>query len=226
MIYFIDKINGLFDYFCNDPPVFDSNIFPWTSNFRNNWQIIHDEYISYTSDYPDIPIYKNINEYTSQCNIEGQWKSIFLRIFGVDTNIANYFPNTMKLINISPCTLAFFSVFEPYTKLCRHRGVYKGVIRYHLPIIIPNEWDKCFINVNGRVLNWRIGQDLVFDDRFIHHAENNTSQRRVVLFLDIKRDFNNIFLNILNTILLRFIKSNDILLNTINNVNNLVLTLG
>lgn len=75
--------------------------------------------------------------------------------------------------------------------------------------------------MNGKVLHWREGEDLMFDDMFLHYAENNTTQQRVVLFLDIKRDFKNIFINILNTLMLRFIESNDMLQDTIHNANNL-----
>jgi ornithine lipid ester-linked acyl 2-hydroxylase len=214
----ISIINDFLSKHCSDPAVFDSKNFVWTKTFRDNQKTILAEYENYTKTYM-IPKYKDINVETSSCDINGGWKTLFLKIYGVSTTITKMFPVTTKLIEECPCTLAFFSVFEPNTKLVRHRGVYKGVIRYHLPLIIPDEWDKCFINVNGRVLNWRIGEDLMFDDMFLHHAENNTNQKRVILFLDIKRDFKNPLLNLLNTILLKFIKSNDMLVDTVAKAN-------
>src|SRR5205085_4621122 len=141
----------------------------------------------------------------ASCNIKGDLKTDFLRAYGVDTNLTKLFPKTMELINMAPCTLAFFSVLEPWTKLAPHVGVYKGVIRYHLSLIVPDQWNKCFINVNGKFLHWRQGQDMLFDDLFLHYVENNTDQRRVVLFLDIKRDFRNPLINLINSIFLRFI---------------------
>ena len=142
-----------------------------------------------------------------------------MRIFNKDTELSKFFPLTSSLLEKAPCTLAFFSIFKPHTKLDPHVGVYKGVIRYHLPVSIPDQWDKCFINVKGRVLNWRVGKDLIFDDSFIHYAENNTDQERVVLFLDIKRDFKNPILNLINTIMLYFITGNDALTETVNKAN-------
>ncbi len=215
---YIDIINDFLSRHCSDPAVFNSKDFPWTKTFRDNRQVILDEYKKYTNTYI-VPGYKKINTETSSCDVNGGWKTLFLRIYDTNTTITHLFPETMKLINECSCTLAFFSMFEPNTKLVRHRGVYKGLLRYHLPLIIPDEWDKCFINVNGRVLNWRIGEDLMFDDRFLHHAENNTNQQRVILFLDIKRDFKSIWLNLLNTIVLKFIKSNDILIDTVEKAN-------
>jgi beta-hydroxylase len=125
----------------------------------------------------------------------------------------------MELINKIPCTLAFFSVLEPGAKLSPHVGIYKGVIRYHLGLKVPKEFHKCFINVDGKNLYWEEGKDIMFDDMFTHYVENDTNEERIVLFLDIKRDFNNIFLNSLNTILLYYIKSNDLLNDTVTNIN-------
>ena len=225
LVNLLPYINQFLTRYCNDPAVLNPKDFEWTINFRANWQVIRDEYLNYARSNP-IPVYKTINEMTSSCDLTGGWRTLFLRIFGKDTDHTQHFPQTMHLINACPCTLAFFSVFEPGTKLTRHVGLYKGVLRYHLPLIIPDKWDKCFINVNGRVLNWRFDSeddpiDLMFDDTFLHHAENNTDQKRVILFLDIKRDFGSWWLNAINSVLLRFIKSNDALNDTVKRANRL-----
>jgi beta-hydroxylase len=182
------------------------------------WKNIRDEYLWYSNKF-DIPLHNKISAITSLCDNKNKWKTLYLRAFNIDTEISKFFPMTMKLINMCPCTLAFFSVLEPNAKLSPHVGIYKGVIRYHLGLIIPDEWYKCFINVNGQILYWREGDDIMFDDMFMHSVENNTTQQRVILFMDIKRDFHNIFLNILNTVFLNFIKSNDALKTTIGNAN-------
>ncbi len=90
---------------------------------------------------------------------------------------------------------------------------------------MPDQWQNCFIVVDGKKLHWRTGQDIMFDDMFLHHVENNTDQPRVILFLDIKRDFKNVLLNLANTLFLKFVKSNDALNDTIDNANNNVISL-
>lgn len=224
-------MNNFFEYFTNDPAVLNTKDFPWTSIFRENWKKIRDEFLQFTRnegnlnrgndfiDHNKVPLHREINELVANCDTADGWKTLYLRAFCVDTEISKSFPETMNLINQSPCTLAFFSVLRPGAKLTPHIGLYKGVIRYHLGLIIPNQWEKCFINVDGTILNWKEGSDLMFDDMFLHHVENNTDQHRVILFLDIKRDFRNIFINLINTVFLRFIKSNDALLDTVKNVN-------
>jgi len=212
-------INYFFDYFTDDPEIFNTNDFPWTAIFRSNWESIRNEYLEYRKNN-SIPLHREINNLVASCDESDGWKTLYLRAFCVDTEISKKFPLTMSLINQCPCTLAFFSVLKPGAKLSPHIGLYKGVIRYHLGLIIPDEWEKCFINVNGTTLTWKEGDDLMFDDLFPHYVENNTDQHRVILFLDIKRDFHNVFVNFINTIFLRFIKSNDALTETIHNVNN------
>lgn len=120
-------INDFLTNYCQDPAVFNTNDFEWTKSFRDNWKTIQSEYLEYTNKYI-IPHYKDINATTASCDVNNGWKSLFLRAFGVDTNITKLFPKTMELINSCPCTLAFFSVFEPEVKLKPHIGVYKGVI--------------------------------------------------------------------------------------------------
>lgn len=211
-------INSFFSNRCNDMPIFDTNSFVWSKNFRDRWTEIRDEYLQYAKIF-HIPNHNKINAYVASCDNVNKWRTLYLRAFNKNTNISKYFPITMDLINKCPCTLAFFSVLEPHAKLEPHIGIYKGVIRYHLGLIVPEEWDKCFIDIVGNKLYWREGEDLMFDDMFLHYVENKTDQQRVILFLDIKRNFGNIFLNTLNTIFLKFVKSNDALKNTIDNAN-------
>jgi aspartyl/asparaginyl beta-hydroxylase (cupin superfamily) len=215
---FSNLINIFFDKYCNQPAIFNSNDFQWTKKFRDNYQIIKNEYFTY-SENNYIPLYKQLTKTVTWCDNRNKWRALYLRAFNVDTKLAKYFPKTMELINKIPCTLAFFSVLEPGAKLSPHVGIYKGVIRYHLGLKVPKEFHKCFINVDGKNLYWEEGKDIMFDDMFTHYVENDTNEERIVLFLDIKRDFNNIFLNSLNTILLYYIKSNDLLNDTVTNIN-------
>ena len=214
-------INKFLNCFCERQSIFDTKDFNWSQNFRTNHELIRNEYLKYTENNIT-PTYKNINSEVSFIDKQSKWKALFLRAYGVDTNMCKYFPLTMKLINISPCTLAFFSVLEAGAKLDSHIGIYKGVIRYHLGLTVPNNWQNCFLIVDKKKLHWHEGSDLMFDDMYTHSVENNTNQSRVILFLDIKRKFDNIIVDGMNNLFLKFIKSNDVLTETINNVNKYV----
>ena len=82
---------------------------------------------------------------------------------------------------------SFFSILEPHTQLLKHRGPYKGVLRYHLALQVPKEKEKCTITVDGETRTWEEGKSLVFDDSFLHRAKNDSDEIRVVLFVDFIR---------------------------------------
>jgi beta-hydroxylase len=68
----------------------------------------------------------------------------------------------------------------------RHRDPYAGSLRYHLGLATPND-PECYIEVDGQRYFWRDGEAVIFDETFIHHAENTTDQTRVILFCDVER---------------------------------------
>ena len=104
-------------------------------------------------------------------------------------------------------------------KLLPHYGPYNGILRYHLGLIIPKDKDNCFIMINNNKHVWSEGKDFLFDDTMIHHVENNTDEYRVILFIDIHRPFNNIFIEYINKILLYFSKFNTTVDTIVKNTN-------
>ena len=114
-------------------------------------------------------------------------------------------------------TTAFFSILEPHTALIPHRGPYKGVLRYHLGLIIPQPDDLCGIKVDGTVYHWQVGKSLIFDDTHTHEAWNNSDEKRVVLFIDFKRDFA-FPINLLNNLILWMIRMSPFISNVVKKV--------
>lgn len=212
------QVNAFLDKHCSDPAILDSKDHPWSVELRKHWKDIRGEYEDYAREFV-VPAYRDVTK-ESAGNIGG-WKAIFLRVFNNDTKMMAHFPKTKKLLSKCPCTSAYFSMLEPGTHIPKHKGVYKGVIRYHLGLVVPDDWENCFIDVDGHKLYWHEGKDIMFDDLFDHFVENNTSQQRVVLFLDIRRDFRSLFLNLLNRLMLRYIKCNDALLTAVEKANRL-----
>jgi aspartyl/asparaginyl beta-hydroxylase (cupin superfamily) len=211
-------INKLLTLYSPNKWIFDTNDYSWSHILKNNWKTILNEYNEYKL---SIPQHKKINSQVSQIDINDKWKVLYLRAFNCNTEKSKYFPKTMNFINNIPdCTLAFFSVLEPNAYLEPHVGIYKGVLRYHLALKVPEDNENCYIVVNNNKMHWNEGHDIMFDDMYEHYVVNNTNETRIILFLDIKRKFDNVFINFLNTCFLHFVKSNDILKTTIDNVNN------
>src|SRR5206468_10959701 len=84
-------------------------------------------------------------------------------------------------------TTAFFSILAPHRRIGEHRGPWRGVLRYHLALQVPEPRHEAGISVGGEVAHWQEGRSLLFDDGYRHHGWNNTGGVRVVLFVDVVR---------------------------------------
>lgn len=214
------KINEFLSKHCKDEAVLDVKNYAWVKAFEDAYPDIKKEFLEYCSKY-EVPSYADINKGSSGGN--KNWKAVFLRIFNNDTEIISQFPKTKKALDGCPqrCTSGYFSMLEPRAQIPPHVGIYKGVIRLHLGLIVPKDRENIFIVVDGKKLHWTEGKVILFDDMFVHHVENNTDERRVVLFLDIQRDFGSILVNMVNSFMIRMVKTNDELLKTLNTANKL-----
>ncbi len=97
-------------------------------------------------------------------------------------------PRTAALMREIPgMTTAMISILSPRKHILDHRGPYKGVLRYHLGLIVPEDAEACRIRVGDDVRHWEAGRSMVFDDTFNHEVWNDTDETRVVLFVDVLR---------------------------------------
>jgi len=114
-------------------------------------------------------------------------------------------PQTAKLLqDIPDIFLAMFSILEPGKRLSPHFGAYRGVLRYHLPLVVPDP-ELCAVSVGGEVRHMQEGEALLFDDVFLHSAWNDSDADRVVLFIDIERRMPYAWLTALNRWILGFL---------------------
>lgn len=137
---------------------------------------------------------------------KAQWKAFMFKSGEfIEENCARA-PKTAALLrNIPGLYTAFFSIVDPHQYITPHWGYYKGFLRYHLGVLIPddNRDGKCWLRVNddpednrkqdeslienGEKYYWKNGEGIVFDDNFLHDARNESDQIRVVLWLDLRR---------------------------------------
>ena len=79
-----------------------------------------------------------------------------------------------------------FAQLPPRAKLNPHRDPFAGSLRYHLGLNTPND-RRCFIEVDGTRYSWRDGDAVLFDETYLHWAENGSESDRIILFCDIER---------------------------------------
>jgi beta-hydroxylase len=96
-------------------------------------------------------------------------------------------PKTCAIVDSIPAVRsAMFTVLPPGARLGRHHDPVASSLRYHLGLLTPNS-DKCALTLDGVDYVWRDGEELLFDQTYLHSAVNNTETVRVILFCDVEK---------------------------------------
>jgi len=166
---------------------YDLKDFSFVKMLEENTGKIRDEYLQLASS----AIIPKIEEVFIEQEIltgDDNWRSYLLTIYGYDLiEHLERCPVTTDCINRIPLmTSALFSVLQPGKKIRPHRGIYNGILRCHLALIVPDVM-KCEIIVNGKTEHWKEGKCMIFDETFIHSVNNRSDRPRVILFLDFIR---------------------------------------
>jgi beta-hydroxylase len=184
-------------------PILDPRILPELDVLRANWQVIRDEALTLL-DEGHIRAATGHNDLGFNSFFKNGWKRFYVKWYGAPLPSAEAAcPKTVALVQSLPSVnAAMFALLPPGGKLNRHRDPFAGSLRYHLGLVTPNS-DDCRIFVDGQPYSWRDGEDLLFDETFIHSAENKTDQTRIILFCDVVRPLRTRFMNTLNRFISR-----------------------
>jgi len=114
------------------------------------------------------------------------WRTFMLKIWGheIKANTAAVPDTYAAICKIPGVHSALFSILAGGAELMPHRGSAAGVVRFHYPLIVPKEPEKCWIEIGGHHFHWEEGVPLVFDDTREHWVKNQTKETRVVLIVD------------------------------------------
>lgn len=172
-----------------DSAFFETQQYEWVEKLEANWQLIRQELDSLLDSLNTIPNFQDISKDQYSITQDNRWKTYFFYAYGLKAEKnCHRCPQTAQLIEQIPgMKTAFFSILLPHKQIPEHRGPYKGVLRYHLALKVPEAAANCGITVGGETRHWQEGKSLIFDDTFPHKAWNNTEEIRVVLFLDFVR---------------------------------------
>ena len=154
---------------------------------RDNWHAIRDEAL-HLFDTGYIRAAERNNEASFNSFFKEGWKRFYVKWYGEPLPSAQALcPHTVALVDAIPSVkAAMFALLPPDSKLNPHRDPFAGSLRYHLGLITPNA-NSCRIFVDGEEYFWRDGEDVVFDETYVHSAENKSKITRVILFCDIDR---------------------------------------
>lgn len=169
-------------------PFIDPRQFDWNERVQSEWTTVRAELDAVLADPKNVPKHQDVVWVSEPLTNDDKWLSFFFYMYGQRFhNQCGRCPNTDRLLRSIPgMTTAFFSILAPGKRIPPHRGPWRGVMRYHLPLIVPRN-GECGIRVGDQTASWEEGVAMMFDDSYDHEVWNDTDETRVVLFLDIIR---------------------------------------
>lgn len=172
-----------------DKPVFDANDFPWVKDVEARWTEIETELHSVLERRDELPNFQDVASEVGNINTDNNWKTFFFYGYGsrMEGNCQRCPVTTEILENMPGMKTAFFSILAPRKHIPAHVGPYKGVLRFHLGLQVPEPKEQCRIRVADEICTWDEGKAIMFDDTYSHEVWNDTDGQRVVLFVDVVR---------------------------------------
>jgi ornithine lipid ester-linked acyl 2-hydroxylase len=168
---------------------FDPQRFPWAAAVEAEWLSIRKELDILLTDWEQIPNFQDVSADQKALTDGAQWKTFWLYAYGekAEENCARCPETVRALRHIPGMKSAMFSILAPRKHIPEHRGMWKGVLRYHLGLIVPEPKGGSRIRVGKDTRFWVEGKSMIFDDSHPHEVWNDCDSRRVVLFVDFVR---------------------------------------
>jgi beta-hydroxylase len=172
-------------------PYVDVARFPELAPLAENWQVIRAE-AQELFDNGRIRAAGTYDDLGFNSFFKTGWKRFYVKWYDEPLPSAKALcPKTVELVqSIRGVNAAMFALLPPGSKLGAHRDPFAGSLRYHLGLVTPNA-DTCRIVVDGEPYAWRDGEPVMFDETFIHTAENRSDVTRIILFCDVERPLSN-----------------------------------
>ena len=168
-------------------PMLDVGRFPELAPLRAGWETIRDEALAlHRSGHLTKPARHDDLAFNSF--YKRDWRRFYVKWYGdVVPSARRLCPRTAALVaGVPGVHAAMFALLAPRSHLVRHRDPFAGSLRYHLGLVVPDP-ARCRILVDGVPYHWHEGEAVLFDETYIHRAENQTDDVRIILFCDVER---------------------------------------
>jgi beta-hydroxylase len=186
---FMAPINCLIYFFSGVPnrPYLDLDRLPQLKTLEERWRTIRSE-AEALLEAERVRASEKYDDVAFNSFFRRGWKRFHLKWYGDFLPSAKELcPRTIALLQDVPgLNAAMFAFLPAGSRLVKHRDPYAGSLRYHLGLITPND-DRCRISVDGQPYSWRDGEAVLFDETFLHYAQNETEIDRLILFCDVAR---------------------------------------
>jgi aspartate beta-hydroxylase/beta-hydroxylase len=196
LVSLLDGVNRFFDLYTGGtrrPVFFDIEATcPALREIDGAFPQIREECVALLREKAGIPRYHDLDRMQTYISAKGDpdknWKIFYLYAMGEkpEANRAKCPETAARLDRIPNLFQAFFSILDAGKVIPPHCGPYRGYIRYHLGLVVPEQAPPS-LRIKDQVYTWKEGESVLFDDSWEHEVRNECPGDRVVLIVDIRR---------------------------------------
>ncbi len=202
-------VRRIYEKRIDTPAILDAGThFPNAAKFAAAWQDIRDEALA--AKLNNAPRFHDImpEQADISANDGLDWRMFVLKAYDmtVPENLARM-PVLSRLLTQCPeVKSAAVSFLAPRKHIPPHRGPFRGIMRFHLGLVIPKQPDgrpATIMMINHEERRIADGECMLWDDTFEHEVMNNSDQPRVALLLDVWRPQMPLDMEILSRVIVR-----------------------
>ena len=185
----------IYDSRISDPSVLDpATRFPEAQRFVEAWPVLRAEALRLSEDIGNIPRFHELmaEQADISTNDQRDWRMFVLKAYGVPIapNMVRC-PALAELVQSVPDVLsASLSFLAPHKHIPRHRGPFRGVLRFYLGLSVPVDiagHPATVLKIDDTEYRLADGESLLWDDTFAHEVWNHSESPRIALLLDVRR---------------------------------------
>lgn len=203
---FMAPYNALVTLFSAVPrtPFVDPALVPELRLLRESWEVLRDEALALHRAGRIRGRDETFDDAGFNSFFRRGWKRFYLKWYGEPHASARELcPRSLAILERTPhVRAAAFVRMGPRNRLPTHRDPFAGSLRYHLGLRTPNS-EACRMIVDGTTYWWRDGEDVLFDETYVHQVFNDTDEDRLILFCDVERPLRSRLLARVNDVVCR-----------------------
>lgn len=188
-------VRNIYDHRIVGQPTLDlATHFPDGSRLQAAWRDIRDEALAVARRLDTVPRFHDImpEQAPISANDRRDWRLFILKAYGtpIPRNMAAC-PRLAALVSDMPDVLsASLSFLAPGKHIPEHRGPFRGVLRFYMPLMMPRDdtgQPAAVLRIAGADHLVGEGECLLWDDTFPHEVWNRSDGVRAALLLDVRR---------------------------------------
>ncbi|TIT67652.1 MAG: aspartyl/asparaginyl beta-hydroxylase domain-containing protein [Mesorhizobium sp.] len=186
--------------------------FPNAAKFIAAWRGIRDEALAVR--LGGAPRFHDIMPEQAEISANDglDWRMFVLKAYdiGVPENLARMPVLSQLLAECPEVKSAAISFLAPRKHIPSHRGPFRGIMRFHLGLVIPRQTDgrpATIMMINHQEKRITDGEGMLWNDTFPHEVMNNADEARIALLLDVWRPGMPLDMEILSRLIVRGVQA-------------------